>query len=221
MTHPIDIEYMPEKTRQVFLELSLQKFISNFTLVGGTALSIQIKHRFSEDLDFVFDEKELNINSIKRNINKVFPNHRIIRQDHKWQIDFILNGVKVTFFSTGAVAIPFKVKEYSFKVDALNLANAKVIAALKFSSIAQRNTIRDYYDLYCLSRYHFSLLSLIEQTKQLFPNLSPITYTETLVYTKDIEEEDISGHLSPSERITKQQIAQFFTQELIKIKELI
>ena len=221
MASPVDIEFMPENTRRVFKELSHQQFISDFTFVGGTALSIQIRHRFSENLDFVFDNDELKINSIKSSINKIFPNHRIIRQNHKWQIDFVIDHVKVTFFSTGAVAIPFHVKDFSFKLHAFNLANLKVIAALKFSSIAQRNTMRDYYDLYCISRYHFPLLELIEQTKKLFPNLSPITYTETLVYTKDIEEEDISQHLSPSEKISKQEIAEFFTRELIKIKEQI
>ena len=219
MAISIDIEYMPENTRQVFNGLRHQKFISDYTMVGGTALSVQIRHRLSEDLDFIFDEEELDINSIKRKIGKVFPDHRIIRQNQKWQIDFIVFGVKITFFSTGAVAIPFKVKDYSFKFDSLNIADAKVIATLKFSSIAQRNTIRDYYDLYCLSRDHFTLLDLIHQTKLLLPNLSPVTYTETLVYTKDIEEEDLSAYLSPDENITKQEISEFFIEELIKIKE--
>ena len=81
MVDSIDIKYMPEKTLRVFQQLKSQAFISNFTLVGDTALAIQIKHRLSEDLDFVFDGEDLNINLIKRNINKLFPNHRIIRQD--------------------------------------------------------------------------------------------------------------------------------------------
>ena len=219
MVDSIDIKYMPEKTLRVFQQLKSQAFISNFTLVGGTALAIQIKHRQSEDLDFVFDGEDLNINLIKRNIHKLFPNHRIIRQDHNLQIDVLVNEVKVTFFSTGAVAIPFRVREYSFAEDKLNIARAKAIATLKFSAIAQRNTIRDYYDLYCLSRYHFPLLELITFTKKLLPNLSPITYSETLVYVKDIDEQDISSHLSPVEIVTKNQMAAYFIQELRKIKE--
>ena len=92
---------------------------------------------------------------------------------------------------------------------------------MKFSSIAHRNTIRDYYDLYFLSRYHIPLLELIQETKRLIPNLSPITYSDTLVYTKDIEEKDLAEHLSPSEIITKQEIAAYFRQELIKIRDLL
>jgi len=219
MFDSIDINYIPENTLKVFQLLKFQPFISKFTLVGGTALAIQIKHRLSEDLDFVFDGDELNMNLIKRNMNKIFPNNRIIRQDHNLQIDILVNKVKVTFFSTGAVAIPFSVREHSFAEARLNIAGAKAIAALKFAAIAQRNTIRDYYDLYCLSRYHFPLLELITFTKKLFPNLSPITYSETLVYVKDIEEQDISSHLSPAEIVSKEQIAAYFTRELKKIKE--
>jgi len=219
MASTIDTGFMPDNTSEVFQQLRSQEFISKFVLVGGTALSIQIQHRFSEDLDFIFDGEELNVNLIKRNINRIFPKHRIIRQDHNWQIDFIVNNVKLTFFSTGAVAIPFSVKEYSFAKDTLNIAGLKVIGALKFSAIAHRNTIRDYYDLYYLTRYHLDLLALITFTKELFPNISPLTYSETLVYTKDIDEQDISSHLSPSEIVSKEQIAAFFTRELIKIKE--
>ncbi|MCK4749403.1 MAG: nucleotidyl transferase AbiEii/AbiGii toxin family protein [Bacteroidales bacterium] len=221
MVDSLHTDYMPENTFEVFQQLKSQAFISRFTLVGGTALAIQIKHRLSEDLDFISDEEEIDTNLIKRNISKIFPDYRIIRQDHNLQLDLLIGSIKVTFFSAGAVAIPFKVLNYSFTEGKINIAPAKIIAVLKFSAIAQRNTFRDYYDLYCLSKYHYSLLELISFTKEMVPNLSPVTYTETLVYTNDIEEDDISAHLSPSEDVTKEQIASFFSQELVKIKEQI
>ncbi|MFC2087159.1 nucleotidyl transferase AbiEii/AbiGii toxin family protein [Bacteroidota bacterium] len=215
----IEINYMPEQTKGVFEVLSNQTFISDYTLVGGTALSIQLKHRLSEDLDFIFDGDELNINSIKRNIAKVFTTYKIIRQDKSWQIGFILNQVKVTFFSAGSIALPFRVKERSFTYKKLTIGHVITIAVLKMSAIAHRNTIRDYYDLYWICKHRHPLLEVINETKKLIPALSPVTYTETLIYTKDIEENDISGHLEPTEIITKEQIAVFFTKELIKIKE--
>ena len=133
----------------------------------------------------------------------------------------MIDEVKLSFFSTGAVSVPFNVRSYSFSVGQINIAVTKAIAALKFSAIAQRNTIRDYYDLYCLSKYHFSLLELIEFTRKTVPGLSPVTYTETLIYTRDIDENSISSHLSPAENIDKHQIADFFSAELIKIREQI
>ena len=127
----------------VFLVLKAQAFCSKYSLVGGTALSLQIGHRLSEDLDFIFDGEKLNINSIKRNILKSFPQSRIIRQDHQWQIDFEINQVKVTFFSSGAIDIPFSVQTHAFKEDKMQIAGTLAVAALKLSVIAQRNTIRD------------------------------------------------------------------------------
>lgn len=213
----IDLQYMPKDTESVFLKLANTNFIKNYTLVGGTALSLQIKHRLSEDLDFIFDGEKINITTIKRNISKLFPNYRIIKQDYNYQIDFIIENTKVTFFSSGAVLIPFSVKEYSFSYQKLNIASAETIAVLKFSAIAQRNTIRDYYDLYFIARYVLSLEKIINTTKKLLPNLSPITYTETLIYTKDLQEPDLSQHLNPKENITKEEIANYFVTELKKI----
>lgn len=214
----IDIKFMPANTLQVFNKLAESHFISKYTLVDGTALAIQIRHRFSEDLDFIFDGEKLNANSLKRNIAAVFPNYRIIRQDLPWQIDFVINNVKLTFFSTGAIALPFNVHIHSFRHKSIAVCNAKTISSLKMAAIAQRNTIRDYYDLYILIKYHYSLKEIFDQTKKLIPNLSPITYTETLIYIDDIEETSLENHLMPAELISKNQIAEFFIAEIRKIK---
>lgn len=215
----IDLKFMPTNTLSVFNKLAEQHFISKFTLVGGTALSVQIKHRLSEDLDFIFDGEKLNTNTIKRNIAAIFPDYRIIRQELPWQIDYIIYNVKVTFFSTGAITIPFKVKNYSFRYKNIHICKAKIIASLKMAAIAQRNTLRDYYDLYSLVKYHYTLKEIFNQTKNLIPNLSPITYTETLIYTNDIEETSLENHLNPGEVISKDQMAEFFICEIRKIKE--
>ena len=215
----INLQFMPPQTFFVFNQLAESRFIKKYTLVGGTALSVQLEHRMSEDLDFAFDAEKLNINSLKRNIANLFPQHKIIRLEAPWQIDFIVNNVKVSFFSIGAVAIPFKVNQHAIRFKNIAVCKAKTIASLKMATIAQRNTIRDYYDLYILTKYHYSLKEIILQTKQLIPNLSPITYTETLIYTKDIEEQSLEKHLNPSEDITKEQIADFFVDQLRKIKD--
>lgn len=216
-SYPVDIQFMPDHTRRLFLQLAGTPFFSQFSLVGGTALSIQLKHRLSEDLDFIYDGDQLNINAIKRNISRLFPIHKILRQDASWQIDFIIDGVKLTFFSTGAVALPFHVLKYTFPYQSIRICTAQIISSLKMSTIAQRNTIRDYYDLYILVKYHFSLKEIYKQTKELIPNLSPITYTETLLFTADIEEDSLSNHLHPSESISKYEMVEFFRQEIRKI----
>lgn len=79
--------------------------------------------------------------------------------------------------------------------------------------------MRDYYDLYYISKHIIPLAEIFKMTKELVPNLSPITYSETIIFTKDIPDAEISAHLYPAEKVTKEQIAEFFTDALRKLKD--
>lgn len=48
------LEFLPKKTGKLLTELSNQNlaFLKQFYLTGGTALSLLLEHRESEDLDF-------------------------------------------------------------------------------------------------------------------------------------------------------------------------
>ena len=55
---PLDARFLPEKTRSLFDRLIEDPLMRGMTLVGGSALALQIGHRMSEDLDFaVFGPK--------------------------------------------------------------------------------------------------------------------------------------------------------------------
>ena len=213
-----DLNFLPLTTRRVFEKLAEQSFMQSYVLVGGTALAIQIKHRLSEDLDFISDSETINTSIIKRNIAKLFPEYKIIREDPTWQIDIVAENTKLTWFSSGAVAAGFKTKAYAFRYRNLWIAKPEIIAVHKLSAISQRNTLRDYYDLYFIARYHIPLKNIFELTRRLQPNLSPITYSETLIYTDDLPEENMDSHLEPTEKIDKKQLSGFFVTELKKIK---
>ncbi len=210
--------FLPENTAWLFSEFASFGLIQKFTLVGGTALALQIEHRQSEDLDFIYDDEKIPSTSIKRGISVRFPSYRLIREEKDYQLDFLINGVKVTFFSTGAVLLPFKVKDFSFRHKNFNIAQIDIIAVLKMATIAQRNTIRDYYDLFFIAKHFIPLNRIIEQSKKMLPNISPITYTETIIYIKDIPENSIDNHLNPKEKVTKEQISDFFIGELKKMR---
>ncbi|MEY4862603.1 MAG: hypothetical protein RLZ51_698 [Pseudomonadota bacterium] len=56
--HKLKLEFMPEATQKNFSRLKDDPRLAGFTLVGGTALALQIGHRISEDLDFnIFGQK--------------------------------------------------------------------------------------------------------------------------------------------------------------------
>jgi predicted nucleotidyltransferase component of viral defense system len=214
----VNTNFIPEKTAALFEKFTVLPFIGRFTLVGGTALALQTGHRQSEDLDFIYDGEKIPTTSIKREISKHFQKYRLIREDKDYQLDFLIDEVRVTFFSTGAVMVPFSVKDYSEKYLNINIAGIEIIAVLKIGTLAQRNTIRDYYDLYFIAKYFITLSGIIEKSKILLPNISAITYTETIIYTDDLAENSIENHLKPKEILSKKQISEFFIAELKKIK---
>jgi len=86
------------KTKDLLLRLiDSCDFLDKYVLVGGSALTLHLCHRKSEDLDFFtyedsFDKKEI-FEYIKQ-----FKNKEILNQTDE-QIDLLLDGVKVTFFN--------------------------------------------------------------------------------------------------------------------------
>jgi predicted nucleotidyltransferase component of viral defense system len=212
-------ENLPDRSAGLLKRLMSEKYMNKFTLVGGTALALQLGHRQSEDLDFIFDGEKLSTQNIKRFIAKTFPDYRIIRDESGYQLDFIINTIKITFFSTGALILPFLVREKSLKFEDIYVAPVLLIAVLKMTAISERCTMRDYYDLYFISRYIIPLSEIYRETKRLNPNLSPITYSETILFTRDIPENSISSHLNPKEQITKDEISDLFASELRKMNQ--
>ncbi len=211
-------DFLPQNTRKVFLIICNRIFMRSFILVGGTALALQIKHRFSEDLDFIIDSEALNTGQIKRNIARTFKDYRIIREEPGLQIDIIVDDVKMTWFSAGTIAVKFRTADHSFRYQNILIAKPEIIAVHKILSISQRNTFRDYYDLYILAKYHIPLEKIFNLTRKLYPELSPVTYSETLIYTDDIPEVSIASHLNPREVVTREDISGFFIEELRRIK---
>ena len=214
MKFDIKTGYLPAETKELFEKLSRYPFFQKFVLVGGTGLCLRAGHRQSEDLDFISVTEKLNVSSIKRFFSSNFNDYRIVRIDEYFQIDLVVNGVKVTFFSKSAVGVDFDVTAGTTSINKISVASIETIAILKINAISQRNTMRDYYDLYYIAKHFIKLPEIIEISKKNLPNLSPVVYSETLLFVKDIPENSISSHLSPVESVTKSEIAEYFLREL-------
>ena len=211
----MNLENISEKTGIVFAKLAEEKFLNEYTLVGGTALSLQIGHRLSEDLDFIYFGNILNSLNIKKFIEKKFKgSYKLVKQDNDHQIDFLIDDVRVTFFTTDSVLISFDVKDFSVKYNQVYIAATDIIAVMKINALSHRNTIRDYYDLYFIAKYFISLEKIYELCKKHLPNISEITYSETITYVDDIKEDSIANYLKPKENLTKIEISDYFTKEI-------
>jgi len=185
-------------------------FLDKYVLVGGSALSMHLCHRKSEDLDFFTYEDSFVKQEIFEYIKK-FDNKEILNQTDE-QVDLLLDGVKVTFFNA----------KWSFlrpvKIEKFNLSSLEAIAAMKINVLFLRAKYRDYYDIYFLVKKSMSLKKMFECSLNVLEGINFKLFSVALVYTDDIEDDTIE-YLAPIEKIKKEEIRDFFQYQLSKNKQ--
>jgi Nucleotidyl transferase AbiEii toxin, Type IV TA system len=155
---------LPEATKALWAKLKNETALTGALLVGGTALSIRIGHRQSEDLDFSFPTEKLpggNLRSLLRIFPDWKPNDNAAAYDeflnagmslHDYLRDFISeHGVKITFFAEDRSVWPL-IRASS--KPGPKLATIREIFALKSLVCAKRSSSRDWLDLYVLMKGH-------------------------------------------------------------------
>ncbi|MBI5358581.1 nucleotidyl transferase AbiEii/AbiGii toxin family protein [Candidatus Amesbacteria bacterium] len=134
---------LPDTLRAIQL-VSKIPIIQNAYLAGGTALTLQLGHRISIDLDFftpeAFDEKIL-ASSLGE-----FP--QFIQEGTAWRT--VWGKVGETKFSLFYYKYPLIGDILMF--ENLCLASKKDIAAMKIHAVSDRGTKRDFVDLYMLAQ---------------------------------------------------------------------
>jgi len=196
------------KTRDVLNELvDTAPFLSNYSLVGGSALSLYLCHRKSEDLDFFTYSDNFDRQTILSYVTKF--DHYEVLNDNDDQLDVLLNGVKVTFFNA----------KWSFleprQVSSLNIATLVSIAAMKTNVLFLRAKYRDYYDLYFLAKRVMGLEEIFACARPIVSGLTFKLFNIALLYIDDIDDDNIA-HLDPLEILTKGEIRSFFEQQFRK-----
>ncbi|MDQ1244292.1 MAG: hypothetical protein QG565_632 [Campylobacterota bacterium] len=196
------------KTKEVLEKVVANcPFLDKFVLVGGSALTLHLCHRKSEDLDFFTFSDNFSKEEILGFI-KIFEQKEIINQTNE-QIDLLLDGVKVTFFNA----------KWSFlkpmNKSNFNLATLEQIAAMKVNVLFLRAKYRDYYDLYFLAKEKMSLREIFKASEHIAEGVTYKLFITALLYIDDIEDDDIS-YLEPKEKLGKIQIRDFFQRRVLK-----
>ena len=176
--HKLKLEFMPEATQTNFARLKDDPRLAGFTLVGGTALAMQIGHRISEDLDFNIFGQKLPIRAIDELLDELAAGGTAIESlitseqksrfkintsenlDHYIQ-DYLIDGAKVTFQSRNEGDRP------KAQTDFLKSAPKVVVSeggfdilgidgllVMKSIVVYDRVKSRDIYDLMILTRDH-------------------------------------------------------------------
>lgn len=152
-------------TSELFERISLLKFIKPFVLVGGTALSLQLNLRQSEDLDFMRwkqspkDKLDVGISTIKHELETVGHIDAMDIGDFNF-VEFVVEGVKLSFYAAPRKQITsMQVIRY---LNNLQLADIKSIGAMKMEAMLRRSKFRDYYDIYSILKQGVDFNEMIE-----------------------------------------------------------
>lgn len=200
-------------TAEVLTKLSEIEALENFTLVGGSALSIYLRHRISEDLDLFTWFSNLDDGNIDLILKMAAQRYDVkILNTYQSGLDVLINKVKVTFFANNWD----KLKEREKLLQNSYLGKIELLTAMKMNTLSLRAKFRDYYDLYMIAQKVFDIRKILEIALQYLPGMTKKVFSMQLVYTEDIDDENI-GHLKPEYDISIDEIRIYFENEIKKI----
>lgn len=166
-----------KSTLELLNKLMEDAMFSNFVLVGGTALALQIGHRISVDLD-LFSSQPFNAEELAD----------YLRTSYDFELDFIstntvkgeINGVQVDCI---AHQYPWITKTND--IGKIRLASLTDIAAMKLNAVTGNGTrIKDFIDIAFLST-KLSLNQMLNAYKEKY-NSNAVMPVKALVFFNDI-----------------------------------
>lgn len=167
-------------TLELLKSLQAEPALATTRLVGGTALSLQIGHRESDDLD-LFSVELMDMMAVQSLlIDKYGLTPSVIEENTL--IGFI-NGVKID-----VIHHPFPWLEESLNEDGMRLASIADIAAMKMHAIINSGKRpKDFVDIAFLST-HFSYNQIKSLLLERYPAYDPIMVDKAIIYFGDIDE---------------------------------
>jgi len=161
---------------ELLKELMNENLFSDFNLVGGTSLALQMGHRNSIDID-LFGDSEINPElfiEILTSFGDV-----TVTQSSKNILITKINDIKVDF-----VNYKYPLLNDYLVVDNIRMLSMKDIAAMKLNAIAGRGSKKDFVDLFFLLE-EFSMEEILQFYKQKYADGSLFMVQKSLTYFED------------------------------------
>jgi len=179
---------------EVLKQLMRMDVFNPFRLVGGTALSLQLGHRFSVDIDLFTDELygSIDFELIEKTLENSFP---FVSMLYKGNIGFgksyrignnMEDAVKLDLYYTDAFIRPI------LEIDSIRMATIEEISAMKMEVIGNGGRKKDFWDVHELLDY----LSL-EQMLALHAERYPYSHSKEVLVNKIVDFEFADDDLDP------------------------
>lgn len=178
MLHKTKDIILPE-TLDLLERLQKDSMLADFFLVGGTALAMQIGHRFSVDLD-LFTTVPFDTRPLSEHLSQSYDFQ--LSSVQKNTILGVLEGVKTDFIAHAYPLVKDLVTE-----DGLRLASKEDIGAMKLNAIAHSGQrLKDFIDVYFLLEL-VPLDTLLKAYEIKYPNSNLLIPVKGLTYFEDID----------------------------------
>lgn len=197
------------------MRLALREFFKNeiakkFYLAGGTALSLQIGHRHSIDLD-LFSPTE-DIPSIRPILESSLSELRPQLADSSWgNLVFVVKNIRVGFYGYGYIMLnPLVEGETS------RLASIEDIALMKMDALLSRANRKDFFDLYFICQ-NVPLRILFDKAPKKFPSVRDfeVQVVKRLVYFGSADYDPEPSLLKP---VSWQTVKEYFIKQAKEIE---
>lgn len=194
--------------REILQTVGQFRFARRFYLAGGTALTLQLGHRYSVDLDFFSAKDDLSDES-RHEIATALGEHFALAVDPgglgHMQID--IQGNFVAFMSYG-----YPLLAPTWTLEGVQLANLLDIGLMKLDAIAGRGSRKDFYDLYFIA-HHIPLTQLLGRGKDKYPAIRDFK-TMALAAMVDFENAEAQTAIQTTPTVTWQDVKAFFITEV-------
>lgn len=175
-------ETIPQTTQSILDNIKDISDIENFYLSGGTALSLLLGHRESEDLDFF----------TKNSFQPIILQQKLLQrgtlenvQIDEGTLNLFMNNVKLQFLN-----YPYTLLEKLIPWNGINLSSMIDIACTKLITISMRGNKKDFIDLYVILKQ----VTLDELFVKLDKKYTKVQYNyphilKSLVYFNDADDQ--------------------------------
>ena len=209
---------LAKHTEKVFERISKLETIKPYLLVGGTALSLQIGKRLSEDLDFMKwktspnDKSEVAWYKINKELESIGIVESVDVLDFD-MVEFVFEGVKLSFYSAPRTR-PTHLKEIPH-MNNIRLADVESIGVMKMEVMLRRNTFRDYYDIYSILKEGHNLHKMIDEAI-IHSNhrLKEKSILMILTNAERFKKDGRFSHMQPFYDVTPEDIQEYITRLL-------
>jgi hypothetical protein len=163
-------------------DLQQESIFKDYFLVGGTALSLQLGHRMSEDID-LFTNGDFNKEEIFNFLNKNYKGKYVLDNVQNSILNTHIDNLKVDF-----VGIETNLIEDVKVEDGIKYLGIKDIAAMKLRACAFRgDEAKDFVDVYYLLK-EMNIKDMFDYFKKKYDQTDITIIKKSLIYFDDVKD---------------------------------